>query len=223
MIKDKAVIFGTNDFAATLLYHLKKNEINQPKIYGFIVNKEYLPVQPLYCGLPVVAFEDLTIKFPPLEFGVFVCIGYKKMNENRQKVFKLLNELNYDILSFFHPSAQIEAAETGIGTIALQNVIIGEYCSIGDGNIFHACSMLAHHGQIGNYNYFAINACVSGRVSIGNFCFLGANSTVKDGITIGDKTLVGANAYVDKDTKPLSVIVPVKSHVLPGKTSLDFF
>jgi sugar O-acyltransferase (sialic acid O-acetyltransferase NeuD family) len=223
MSKDKAIIFGLNDFAATLLYQLKKDGINQPKIYGFTVNKEHLPDQPLYCGLPVVAFEELKIRFSPLDFGVFVCIGFKRMNESRQKVFELIKNFNYDILSFVHPSAQVETTDIGIGTIALQNVIIGEYCSIGDGNIFHAGSMLAHHGRIGNYNYLAVNACVSGRVSIGNFCFFGANSTVKDGITIGDKTLVGANAYVDKDTEPLSVIVPAKSCALLGKTSLDFF
>jgi sugar O-acyltransferase (sialic acid O-acetyltransferase NeuD family) len=221
-MKKKAVIFGINDFAEILLYQLRKDRNNQPEICGFTVNREYVPVQPVFCGLPVIAFEDLPLKFPITEFGVFVCIGYKRMNEGRRTIFEILNNLNYSILSFIHPSAQIDAEQIGKGTIIMQNTVIGEYCTMGDGNIFYPGSMLSHHSSIGNYNFFAVNACVAGHVSIGNSCFLGANSTVKNGVALADKTLVGANAYVVKDTEHESVIVPARSSVLSNKKSSDF-
>ncbi|GHU72378.1 hypothetical protein FACS189450_10050 [Spirochaetia bacterium] len=222
MVPKKAIIFGINDFAEILFYQLNKDANNLPEICGFIVNRKYLPVEPLFCGLPVVAFEDLPLQFSAAEFGVFVCIGYKNMNEGRKKVFESLDSLGYDILSFIHSSAQIDTKQMGKGTIVMQNAVIGEYCAIGDGNIFYPGSMLAHHSSIGSYNFFAVNSCVSGHVSIGDCCFFGANSTIKNGITISDKTLVGANAYVAKNTESKSVIVPARSSILLNKTSSDF-
>jgi sugar O-acyltransferase (sialic acid O-acetyltransferase NeuD family) len=217
----KAFIFGQNDFAELLLHHIK-HTADEPEICGFTVNNNYM-LQPSqeFCGLPVISFENIVKDYPPGEYGIYVCVGYKHMNEGRRKVYKNLEDMGFSILSYIHPSAHIDVPKIGKGTIALQNVIIDAMCDIGKGNIFYPGSLLSHHCSIGNFNFFAVKSCIAGHVKIGDGCFFGAHSTVKNGISLGDQTLVGANAYVDKDTEPRTVVVPSRSFILEGKSSLN--
>jgi sugar O-acyltransferase (sialic acid O-acetyltransferase NeuD family) len=220
MIFKKSVIFGIGDFAELLYCHLNKNTNNTPMVCGFTMNQMYLSSQE-FCGLPVVPFEDIVYQFPPDDYGVFLCVGYKEMNEGRRIIFESIKANGYNILSFIHPTAQINTMHIGEGTIAMPNSIVGEYCTIGKSNIFYHGSMVAHHSHVGDYNFFAVSSCVAGHVTVGNSCFFGAHSTVRNGLTIADHTLIGANAYVDKDTDPLSVIVPARSIKLDGISSMD--
>jgi sugar O-acyltransferase (sialic acid O-acetyltransferase NeuD family) len=216
----KALIFGTNDFAELLYFHLRKDVNASTEVCAFTISQRYYSSSE-FCGLPVFPFEEICDNFPPSEYGIFVCVGYKDMNENRRKIFGTITEKGYDVLSFIHPTAQMNALYIGKGTIIMPNVVIGEYCTVGNGNIFYHGSIIAHHSHIGNFNFFAINSCVSGHVTINDGCFFGANSTIRNSVTIANQTLVGANAYVDKDTKPQCVIVPSRSKILKGLSSFN--
>lgn len=216
---NQAFIFGANDFSELILSHLK-NDRDAPEIVAFVVDRQYIQAE-FYSGLPLIAFDEALHLLPAESFGVYVCLGYKRMNEGRRIVYKKLIESGYDILSFIHPTANVECERKGLGTIALSNVTIDRHCRIGDGNIFQIGAMVAHHTRIGDFNFFAPGACVTGQINIGDNCFFGANSTIKNGMTISDATLVGAGAYVASDTEVNSVILPSPSVSLKGRSSLE--
>lgn len=216
---NQAFIFGANDFSELLLGHLRSSA-DAPEIIAFVVDRQYLHADS-YSGLPLVAFDEALRLFPPESFGVYVCVGYRQMNEGRRQAYAKLVENGYHILSFFHPTASVECEQMGLGTIALAKVIIDRHCDVGDGNIFQIGAMVAHHSKIGNFNFFAPGACVTGQVHIKNNCFFGANSTIRNGITIADATLVGAGAYINKNTEENSVILPPRSISLEGRSSLE--
>ncbi len=211
----KAIIFGTGAFPETLYYYCVSN------IYGFTVESEYR-TDDKYLDLPSVDFETVEKVFPPDEYGIYICIGYTNMNSERERIYNIAKEKGYEILSYIHPTAVVNAKHMGIGNIILENVFIGPFCEIGDGNIFKAGASIAHHDKIGNYNFFAVNCAVAGKVEVRNNCFLGNNCTVKNGITLADKTLIGAGCYISKDTEPYGVYVPARSVYLQDKKSTDF-
>ena len=215
----KRVIFGLTDLADVLFYELKKGKV---KIDCFCANKEYVH-ENWHMGKPVVAFEDLdSFLGEGGQVGIYLCLGYHSMNQIREKIYGQIKEKGYEILSFVHDSAIVEAAELGEGCIILEQVMIGPYTKIGNANIFYPKSMVSHHSVVGNYNFFAISASVSGNVIVEDKCFIGNNVTTKDGITIKSLTLAGAGSYIDRDTKKGSCIVPVKSVELKNYKSVDF-
>lgn len=218
----KAIIFGTDQFAEVLYYFLNQpDEKNKVEVSAFTVDKKYLN-QTTYCGLPVIEFEQIEKYYPPEEYGIFICLGYTKMNEIRQVKFKEAKEKGYNILSYCHPTASVYAESMGEGNIIMENVTIGAFCRIGTGNVFWANAHIAHHTKMGDFNFFTISVAVAGNINIGNNCFFGNNCTIKNGINISDRTLIGAGCYLSKDTEPDGVYVPARSVQLTDKKSMDF-
>ena len=213
----KAIIFGTGIFAETLVYYLGESEI-----YGFTVERGFRTSDE-YMGLPLVDFDNVEKVFSTDEYGLYICLGYTSMNTERERIFGIAQEKGFDILSYIHPTASVNAKSMGIGNIVLEKSIIGPFCEIGNGNIFKAGSSIAHHTHVGNFNFFAVSCSVAGSVKIGNNCFIGNNCTIKNGIKISDCTLAGAGCYISKDTESYGVYVPERSIRLEGKKSTDFF
>ena len=220
LIMNKAVIFGATDFSELILAHLQRDS-RAPEIAAFAVGRDFLGAREQFCGLPLIAAENLPDEFPPEDCGVYVTLGYRGMNAGRRLVFERLRAAGYRLMSYVHPSARLEGATIGEGIIALANVTVDDFCVLGDGNIFQIGVLAAHHTVMGDFNFFAPGACVTGQVRIGHNCFFGANSTIRNGLTIGDRSLVGAGAYVDRDTAPDSVVVPPRSVLLEGRGSLE--
>ncbi len=213
----KRVIFGLTDLADVLFYHIK----SQFDIEAFCVNQTYLDKKE-HLGKPVYAFENLEHYFKLKEIGVYVCIGYKSMNNIREQIFRQIEKAGMKILSFVHPSALVMIEKLGQGSLVFEHAVIGPYTQIGEGNIFYPKSMVSHHSVVGDFNFFAVSSSVAGNVQVGNHCFFGNNVTTKDGIIIQDYTLAGAGSYVNGNTKSGACIVPARSVSLENYTSLDF-
>jgi sugar O-acyltransferase (sialic acid O-acetyltransferase NeuD family) len=215
----KVILFGATQFANLLTYYLTKSD--EYEIAAYTVDTAYIPSVSEKVGYPVIPFEVVEKEYPPEEYGVFLCVGYSKMNCTRKQAYLRTKQKGYDILSYIHPTATVLAEKVGEGTVALERAIIGPFAEIGIGNIIWAGANIAHDTKIGNFNFFAIESAVAGNVKIGDHCFFGNNCTIKNGIRISDYTLVGAGCYVAHDTEAYSVHVPARSVVLAGKRSLD--
>ena len=60
----KVVVFGTELVAELAHYYLTND--SEHEIVAFTVNKEYIK-EDIFCGLPVVPFEDVTTLYPPAD------------------------------------------------------------------------------------------------------------------------------------------------------------
>lgn len=215
----RAIIFGTGVFAEVLFFFLKQD--GNMKIGGFTVDSKYRETDS-YMGLPLVDFEMADEMFPPMEYGIYICMGYTGMNSVREQKFCEADKKGYEILSYRHRSAIVNAESMGRGNIIFENVTIGPFCEIGDGNVFYPCANIAHNTKMKSFNYYSLSAAVAGNVDIGSGCFFGNNCSIKDNVHIADKTLVGAGCYIGRNTEPYEVYVPSKSVKLAGKKSTDF-
>lgn len=219
------VIVGTGNFADLMHYYL--NQYDSRRVVAFSVERDYIQ-EPMFHGLPVYPFEELSRYCPPVTHEVLLAIGAKEMNQLRARLFRICKSPiscggGYDIASFIHPSSIISPnAQIGEGNIILENVVVQPFVKIGDGNLIWYNAVLAHNDQIGNFNTIAGGAALAGFVTVGNHCYLGKNSTVFKRAIIADSTLIGACAYVKENTKPYDVIMPARSITLDGKKSTDF-
>ena len=212
------VIFGTADFGRMMKYYIEQDDSR--KVVAFTVDRAYMNSD-LFCGLPVVAFEDLTQSYPPDAFDLLIAIGNSRMNDVRKKVFNAAKERGYHIASFIHSSCTIHSSDIGEGNIMLDKCLVYPYAKIGDGNLMWDHVVICHDCSVGNFNTFSSYADLCGYVHIGNNGFFGKHCVMRETVQIADYTLVGAMAFVTRDTNPYSVVVPVRSIVLENKVSTD--
>lgn len=214
----KVIIFGLDQFAE-MIFELLCEEGHE--IVAFTVDKTYCKDKEKF-SKPIVPFEELESLYVPEEHGIIFCIGYTDMNRLREKRMNMAMDKGYEILSYKHPTAIVQAKEIGYGNIFMEGSIIGQGCKIGNGNIFWPMAHVAHHTTVQNYCFFTISCSIAGNILIKDYCVFGNNCTIKNGIEIGEGCLIGAGAYISKSTEDWSVYTPPRSYKLEGKSSLDF-
>lgn len=212
------VIFGTTDFGRLMKYYIEKDD--ERKIAAFTVNRKYME-KSVFCGLPVVAFEELTINYSPEEYEVLIAIGNSKMNDVRKDVYNNCKEMGYTVASYIHSSCSIHSGDIGEGNILLENCLVYPYAKIGNGNLLWDHVLISHDCVVGDFNTFSSYADLCGYVKIGNNGYFGKHCILNDFMEVSDYTLIGAAAYAKKNTKPYEVVVPARSVVLENKKSTD--
>lgn len=188
---------------------------------GFTVNAQFRTAAELN-GYPVLPFEEIGNSWGGGVSPVILnCVGYSKMLTLRQKAAQMIKQSGFPLLTYVHPSAQIQKGfSIGEDCLIYPHSAIERNVKIGDGNILAGDVYLSHEAVVGDYNFFATKSLLCGRVTIENHCFIGAHSTVQQDIKIADFTLIGANAYIAEDTEPYGVYVPQRSIKL-AKASMD--
>ncbi len=215
----KYFVLGNGDYARLMRRYLKNTK--DIKISAFTVDRSVITNESID-NTPVIPTEEMLDYCNPSDCRLFLGIGYRNMNQIKQKEFNRYKELGYIFENYIHPTAIVdEHTIMGEGNNIFEGVIIQEGVRIGDANLIYAGSLVAHETIIGDFNSFSVKVCVAGCSQVQDNCFLGANSTIRDHIILSDYTLVGAGAYVSKNTCPYDVIVPQKSSVLEKK-SLEF-
>ena len=77
---------------------------------------------------------------------------------------------------------------------------------IGDGNLFMACTHVAHDCRVGNRTIFANSAVIGGHSVIDDGAFLSGNTCVHQFCRIGRVAMVGGTSSVTQDLPPFWII-----------------
>ena len=210
------VIFGTGDFAR--LAHHYFSEDSEHRVVAFTVDQEYLDSDS-FDGLPLVAFELVTERFPPDEYSMFVALGYSHMNQRRAERYAAAKGLGYELPSYVSSRCTFLSSHgVGDNCFIFEDNTIQPFVRIGRDVIMWSGNHIGHDSIIEDHCFISSHVVVSGRVRIRPNCFLGVNSTLRNAITIAPRTLVGAGATIVADTVEGGVYVPPRA-VLLDKSS----
>ena len=75
-MKRRLVLFGTGDIAQLAHFYFSRESAYE--VTAFTVDSEYLTSR-IFCGLPVVAFEEVAARYSPNEYECFVALSYSKL------------------------------------------------------------------------------------------------------------------------------------------------
>ena len=216
----KYLIVGNGNYAIMISNYLKNT--TNICIDGFTVKKDIISERTIN-GKNVISAEDIKKVYPPDNCKLIMGIGYRNMNQIKEKEFERYKDMGYEFINYIHPSAIIDNdVFLGEGNNIFEGVIIQNGVKIGDANLIYGGVMIAHNTELKSFNSVSVKACIAGCTCVGNNCFIGANATIKDHIELSDYTLVGAGTYVSKSSKPYDVIVTQKATILNGRNSLEF-
>ena len=137
------------------------------------------------------SFEDIKrTSGIPIAFGI-------GSNTIRSKLFKRVQNSDFDIISLIHPSSVISpSAKIGKGTVVMPNVVINAKATIGDGVILNTSCVIEHECNISDFAHISPNVALAGAVKVGEFTHIGIGSNVIQGIIIGNNAVVGAGSAV---------------------------
>jgi sugar O-acyltransferase (sialic acid O-acetyltransferase NeuD family) len=201
----KLIIFGAGDIAQLAHYYFEND--SDYDVVAFTVDEAYLTNRE-FCGLPVVAFENVLDRYPPSDHALFVALSYSKLNQIRKEKFEAGLALGYDLASYISSSATVLNGHSfGRNCFILEDNTIQPFSHIGDNVTLWSGNHIGHHSDIGSHTFISSHVVVSGGVRVGEQCFIGVNATVRDHVSIGARCVIGAAALILSDAEADGVYV----------------
>ncbi len=217
---NKLIIIGNTTNARLAHYYF--SEDSDYEVVAFSVDSKYINEE-TFCGLPVVAYEDLQNIYPPEDYDAFVAVGYTGMNKIREDLYNTAKEKGYSLPNYISSNCTYLSKESiGDNNLILEANVIQPFVKIGSNNVLWSGNHIGHDAVLGNHIFIASHVVVAGSVQVGDNSFLGINSSVRDRVVISARTLVGAGANISKSTKEDSVwVVPPAMKLGQSSSEID--
>lgn len=204
-MKKYLIIFGSGDIAQ--LAHFYFSTDSEYEVVAFTVDSAYL-TDTTFCGLPVVAFEEVTKQYNPEEHECFIALSYSRLNAVRKEKYLAAKALGYRLANFISSRATVlNEGRIGDNCFIFEDNTIQPLVTIGNNVTLWSGNHIGHHSTINDHCFIASHVVVSGGVEIGEQCFIGVNATLRDHIKIGEKCVIGAGALLLDDAEPEGVYI----------------
>ena len=192
----KVIIFGNEAMAR--LVHAYFTKDSDYEIVGFTVDRQYIKDKE-FLGLPLIPFEEITLKYSPEEYLMHIAIGYNQQNRLRAAKYEEAKKKGYKFANYIS-SKLCYLGDTifGENCFITDNLTIEPFVKIGNNTIIWGGGLIGHDTVIKDHCYIAPEVMIGGFVTIGDLCFIGFNSTIRDHLTVADKCVIGAGAF-DKE------------------------
>lgn len=194
----KVVIFGIKDFAELAHYYLGHDSSHE--VVAFSLDRDYLPEGAVFRGLPIVAFEEIHVQYPPSDYMFFAPLSPKNMNRDRAKIYNTIKSKGYECISYVSSKATVFGNEIGENCFILEDNTIQPFTKIGNNVVLWSGNHIGHHSVIRDHVTFTSHVVMSGHCDVGSYSYFGVNSTLRDGLHIAEGTFVAMAAAVFKDT-----------------------
>src|SRR5215510_15587851 len=212
----KLVIFGAGDIAR-LAHHYFTHD-SPHDVAGFVVDRAYRKADE-FLGLPLVDAEEVTSRFPPGDYEMFVALSYAKMNGIRAEKYAAMKAAGYRLVSYISSRCSyLSSTPPGDNCFILEDNTVQPFVSIGNDVTLWSGNHIGHDATIEDHCFITSHVVISGYVRVGTRSFIGVNATLRNSITLAPQTLIGAGAIIMKNTKPKEVYMPERAKLFP-KTS----
>lgn len=129
----------------------------------------------------------------------FVGIGYMGKGDLRQRIYKKLKDLGYELPIIIDPSAIVSSsAKIGEGTFIGKAAVVNAEAKVGNMCIVNTKSLIEHECILADFCHVSVGAVLCGQVELGKSSFIGANSTIIQGIKVPEKSFVPAGEVVKR-------------------------
>jgi sugar O-acyltransferase (sialic acid O-acetyltransferase NeuD family) len=206
----KLIIFGAFDQARLAEYYFRTDSGHEP--VAFTVDRDYMPAEGFFRGLPVVPFEEVQQHYPPAEYQMFIALSYAKMNRIREQKYHDAKEKGYTLASYISSRCSLLTDYSiGDNALILEDNTIQPFVRIGNNVTLWSGNHIGHDSVIEDHNFISSHVVVSGHCHIYSNCFLGVNATLHNNVVIAPGTLLAAGATIAKETEEKGVYMPPQS------------
>jgi sugar O-acyltransferase (sialic acid O-acetyltransferase NeuD family) len=218
--EERVVVVGTGDFARIARYYLEHD--SEYGVVAHALSASLLDANE-FLGLPLVAFEELSQRYPPDGHQLLIGVAYSRVNRNRREMFEAAKLMGYEMVTYVCSKAITwQDLDVGEGSFIFEANVIQPYVHIGRDTVLWSGNHIGHDSTIGDHIFLASHIVISGNCRIGDNTFIGVNATIRDGMTIGANCVIGAGTLVLDHVADNSVLRGAATAPLPiesGKLS----
>ena len=195
-MKNKIIILGTGGHAHSVIDVLEFT--GKFEIVGFVSSEEQ-NIENKY-GYKVLGDDSILSELRAIIEMAFIGIGGIKNLTLRERIFRNLQRLDFNIPSIISPNAIVSpTSQIGAGTIIHHGAIIGAGVKIGQNCIINSNSLIEHGSAVDSHSHISTGAILNGNVRVGSRTFIGSGSVIKHDTNIGSDCLVDMGKKVHKD------------------------
>lgn len=111
--------------------------------------------------------------------NVAICQGYLGKENSREKIYKVVKKIGFNLPVIIDPSSIISKTATiDEGTFIGKSAIVNAEAKIGKMCIINTKALIEHECKIDDFVHVAVGASICGQVEIGERAFIGANATI---------------------------------------------
>jgi sugar O-acyltransferase (sialic acid O-acetyltransferase NeuD family) len=199
------VLFGAAEIAEVAHFYFTHDSEWQVK--AFTVDAGYLR-DTTFCGLPVVAHEEVSSAFPPESHAMFIAVSYSKVNTLRAEKYAEAKRRGYQLATYVSSKATVwPGLSVGDNCFVLEDNTIQPFATIGSNVTLWSGNHIGHHSSIGDHCFIASHVVISGGVTVGEYSFIGVNATLRDHVKIGKRCVIGAGSLIQQDVPDLGVCI----------------
>lgn len=196
MKEKRLVLFGDSAFAEIAYEYFTYD--SEYEVVAFTVSKEYLIKESLF-GLPIVAFEEVEILYPPTQYDMHIALVYNSLNRVRRQFYLDAKVKGYRLANYVSSKSFVwRNVELGDNVFIFEDNTIQPFVKIGSNNVFWSGNHIGHHSIIGSHNFISSHVVVSGFCNIGDNNFFGVNSTMGNNLNVGSDCLIGSFVHIVK-------------------------
>jgi sugar O-acyltransferase (sialic acid O-acetyltransferase NeuD family) len=201
----RIVVFGAGKIADVV--HAFISDDPNLSIMGFTCDRAFMTGDSLH-GLPLVPFDEVETVFSPVDFAMFVAIGYQDLNTVRAERCRRARAKGYRLATWISPRAHVPKGCTiGANSIVMDGASLQPYAHLGDDVFVWNGAVVGHHATIDDHCWVASNCTISSTATVEPYCFVGVNAAIGHGIKIGARSIIGAGAVITHDTAPDGVYI----------------
>ncbi len=217
--KNKLIIVGAGEFAKIAVEYFDCD--SHYEVVALSAERQFIGATTV-AGLPVVPYEDVISKYPPVEYHAFVAVPATQLNRVRKRFYLELKTAGYRLANYISSRAFVwRNVSVGDNVFIFENNVVQPFVQIGNNCILWSGNHIGHRTIIRDHNFISSHAVISGYCDIGEGSFIGVNSTFNDHVKVGRSCVIGSGSLVVKDTEPELVYVGQPARALPNKTSFD--
>jgi sugar O-acyltransferase (sialic acid O-acetyltransferase NeuD family) len=200
----QVIIFGVRDLAELAHFYLTTD--SEHEVVAFSVNKEYVPKDNLFKGLPVFAFEEIEKNLPPAIYSFFAPLTHRGMNKDRERIYNEVKNKGYKLINYISSRAIVfDNLIIGENCFILENNTIQPFVTIGSNTVLWSGNHVGHHSKIGDHVFITSHVVISGNCLIEPYCFIGVNAALKENTLLGEASFVAMGTCITINTEPYSV------------------
>lgn len=214
MTHKNLVIVGDSAFAEVAYEYFTHD--SPYTVVAFAVEREFLTKASLF-GLPVLALDELSGRFPAATHDFYAALVYTQMNRLRTRLYLQLKGMGYAPASYISSRAFVwPNAVLGEHCFIFEDNTIQPFVRIGDNVVLWSGNHIGHHSVIKENCFISSHVVVSGFCTVGANCFIGVNATFGNNLEVGDDCLVGAGALIARDVPADSLVKGTLAGAAPG-------
>lgn len=217
----KLIIIGAGEFGEIAYEYFTYDSTYE--VVAFAEERQYKTKDKLF-GLPVIDFEDIQEKYPPIEYETYVAVTYVKLNRVRKRLYDACKKKGYRCASYVSSHSFVwHNVEIGENTFIFEDNTIQYYAKIGNNVVLWSGNHVGHRTIIEDDCWLTSHDVISGFCHIKSGCFLGVNATIGDNVIIEKDIVLGAGALTVKNLDEAGKVYigsPAKKN---GRTSYEQF